>query len=79
MALISCPECSRQISDQTPSCPGCGYPIAGAGPEAGRKGLLRTLITVLGGVAGIYVVVSGLVGAIVLIGFLLLMGKLAGA
>ena len=26
--LISCPECSRQVSDQAVSCPGCGYPIA---------------------------------------------------
>lgn len=25
MALISCPECGKQISDTTPSCPHCGY------------------------------------------------------
>lgn len=25
MALISCPECGKQISDSTPSCPHCGY------------------------------------------------------
>lgn len=25
--LITCPECSRSISDQAFACPGCGYPI----------------------------------------------------
>ncbi len=25
MALISCPECGKQISDSTPTCPHCGY------------------------------------------------------
>ena len=27
MALITCPECGKQISDQAPACPGCGTPI----------------------------------------------------
>ena len=27
MALINCPECGRQISDQAKNCPDCGYPI----------------------------------------------------
>jgi hypothetical protein len=27
VALILCPECHRSISDQAPTCPGCGYPI----------------------------------------------------
>lgn len=26
MALISCPECSREISDKAESCPQCGFP-----------------------------------------------------
>ena len=26
MALIACPECSREISDRAPSCPYCGSP-----------------------------------------------------
>jgi hypothetical protein len=26
MALIKCPECGSDISDQRPSCPKCGYP-----------------------------------------------------
>ena len=28
MALLTCPECSHQISDQAISCPHCGYPLA---------------------------------------------------
>lgn len=28
MALIQCPECKREISDQAVACPQCGYPIA---------------------------------------------------
>lgn len=27
MALIKCPECSKEISDKAESCPHCGYPI----------------------------------------------------
>jgi len=28
MALINCPECSKEVSDQAPSCPNCAYPLA---------------------------------------------------
>lgn len=27
MALISCPECGREVSDKANACPNCGYPI----------------------------------------------------
>lgn len=27
MALITCPECQQQISDQAATCPKCGYPL----------------------------------------------------
>jgi hypothetical protein len=30
MALIRCPECGREVSDQAASCPSCGYPLATA-------------------------------------------------
>ncbi len=29
MAIITCPECGRQISDKAPTCPNCGVEIAG--------------------------------------------------
>ena len=28
MALISCPECAREVSTEATACPGCGYPLA---------------------------------------------------
>lgn len=28
MALIECPECSRQVSSEAEACPNCAYPIA---------------------------------------------------
>lgn len=28
MALVSCPECGKQISDSTPACPHCGYRVS---------------------------------------------------
>ena len=28
MALLSCPECSREVSSAAVTCPQCGYPIA---------------------------------------------------
>ncbi len=28
MALINCPECGREVSDQADACPRCAYPIA---------------------------------------------------
>lgn len=28
MALIKCPECGKEVSDKSISCPSCGYPIA---------------------------------------------------
>lgn len=35
MPLIKCPDCSREISDQAPSCIGCGRPMAVARTESG--------------------------------------------
>lgn len=33
MALITCPDCQKQVSDQAPACPNCGRPIAAAQPH----------------------------------------------
>jgi len=27
MALVRCPECQREVSDQAQTCPGCGHPL----------------------------------------------------
>jgi len=33
VALISCPECAKDVSDKALSCPNCGYPIKIATPH----------------------------------------------
>lgn len=30
MAIVSCPECGKQVSDRASACPNCGCPIAQA-------------------------------------------------
>ena len=39
MALITCPECGRKISDKATACPHCGCPVAGyiTCPECGKQ------------------------------------------
>src|SRR5262249_39106348 len=40
MALIQCPECAHELSDQAASCPHWGYPIQKAkGPPPATPGL----------------------------------------
>lgn len=34
MALITCPECGKEVSDQAPVCPNCGYPLSLSQPDA---------------------------------------------
>ena len=37
MALINCPECGKQISDQAGACPNCGCPIGESDLKATKK------------------------------------------
>lgn len=51
MALVSCPECRREVSDQAGACPGCGYPLravasSSLGDSAGT--VVKTTGAVLG-------------------------------
>ena len=39
MALIKCPDCDRDVSDQAASCPNCGYPIKPPEKPAGAEHL----------------------------------------
>jgi hypothetical protein len=34
VALIKCPECGREVSDQAPACVGCGVPLTSASHAA---------------------------------------------
>ena len=33
MAIVSCPECGKQVSDRASACPNCGCPITEAQPS----------------------------------------------
>lgn len=37
MALVNCPECGKQVSDQATNCPHCGYPLKRAEKEKPKK------------------------------------------
>ncbi len=37
MALVSCPECEKLISDTTPTCPHCGYRLSTEAPSASQS------------------------------------------
>lgn len=41
MALISCPECRREISEDAVSCPHCGFPLAKISGSAGDVVVVR--------------------------------------
>ena len=43
MALIKCPECEREVSDQAQSCPNCGYPLRKQPPPVPPTGEVQTV------------------------------------
>lgn len=43
MALVKCPACQHDVSDQAPTCPNCGHPRAGGGRPAGGFGMPAAL------------------------------------
>lgn len=60
MALISCPECSTNVSDKALSCPSCGCPIAV--PPTGSSAAAPTAVTVTKS-RGAYIILGILFGA----------------
>lgn len=56
MVLVACPACDHRISEKAFACPSCGHP--GGGPD--RHGI----VPALGRVAGTYVSVNAVTGAI---------------
>lgn len=36
MALTTCPECGKEVSNQAPACPNCGYPLSPAQHDASQ-------------------------------------------
>ena len=37
MALMNCPECGKEISDQVNNCPHCGFPVNNKKDEGSNK------------------------------------------
>ena len=62
MALISCPECEKEISDKADACPHCGFPLSDGSatpvsaitPESRQRirlaGMISRVLQVLGGI-----------------------------
>jgi len=42
MALISCPDCAKQVSDQASACPFCGFPIKQSEAEQNQPSKVLT-------------------------------------
>lgn len=61
MALITCPECSTNVSDRAVSCPSCGCPISKPS-EALPKSSALPIITVAKS-RGVYIILGILFGA----------------
>lgn len=63
MALITCPECGKQISETTPSCPHCGYQLSTqpntTGPAPTKIGEVKTNPLV-----GISCMILGIIGVL---------------
>ncbi|WP_091570333.1 zinc-ribbon domain-containing protein [Oryzisolibacter propanilivorax] len=48
MALIHCPACGREVSEQAQACPGCGHPLRAAGSGLAGAPVWQRLAWVLG-------------------------------
>lgn len=58
MALISCPECGKEISDAATACPHCGHPVQNPPPvlrQSKRPLIIAVCILTLVAVVGIFV------------------------
>jgi len=78
VALINCLECHREISDKAESCPHCGFPLIvelTQVVESGQQPRVKAMSGVADGVkigAGMFIVLPLLIGAALLVIFLLL-------
>ncbi|MCH5245098.1 MAG: zinc-ribbon domain-containing protein [Muribaculaceae bacterium] len=61
MALINCPECGHQVSEQAPTCPSCGHPILqpSSNVNVNFNDISKPIKTFLGGAAYIYCLIIG--------------------
>jgi len=55
MALISCPECKKEISDQAKHCPNCGYRLNSLSNEQ-KQSIKKTIIIIISIIIGIVLI-----------------------
>lgn len=46
MALVSCPECGKEISDKASSCPNCGFPINSHATDTTNQTAFQTNVSI---------------------------------
>lgn len=55
MALIKCPECNKEISDQAKFCPSCGYGLNSMSVEE-KKNIKKIVVAIIGIIVGIILI-----------------------
>jgi len=48
MALVKCPECNKEVSDEAKTCPFCGYFLKKVEKEKQKKKTMGTIALILG-------------------------------
>ena len=66
MALVACPDCGTQVSDQAPACPKCARPLRAQqpAPSAPKKGMSGCAISAI--VVGVLFILVFIIGVVVL-------------
>ena len=55
MALINCPECKKEVSDEAKRCVNCGYPIRAKKQYLGPRIIMSVILIAI----GLYLVSAG--------------------
>lgn len=55
MALIKCPECNKEISDQAKYCPSCGYGLHSI-PVEEKKNIKKMVFGIIGVIVSIIII-----------------------
>jgi DNA-directed RNA polymerase subunit RPC12/RpoP len=64
MALFTCPECKREISDTAISCPSCGYALPGAQKVVSQVRTSKITQTKKNPLLGVILIALGVVGSL---------------
>lgn len=60
MAIILCPECGKEVSDNAVSCPHCGYQLKETVHETNHGCLIFVLVLILLAILfGVWIMIAG--------------------